>query len=68
MTTAIASQSDRLLTRQQAAEFLGLQVQTLAAWAMTGKHLPFIKVGRSVRYRQSHLDAYIEKQTIGATD
>ena len=58
---------DKLLTRKQAAEFLGLQPQTLAVWAMTGRHLSFIRVGRSVRYRLTALEAYLERRTITAS-
>jgi len=57
----------KLLTRPQAADRLGLQVQTLARWAMDGRHLPVVKLGRSVRYKQGDIDAFIEKQTVGTT-
>lgn len=60
------TQSDRLLTRKEAAEFLKLRTQTLACWAMSGKHLSFVRVGRSVRYRQSDLDEYLAKRTVRA--
>lgn len=56
-----------LVNRQKAAEILGLQVQTLAAWAMSAKHLPLVKVGRSVRYKMADLESFIEKQTIAAS-
>jgi len=59
---------DRLLKRPQAAAYLGLATQTLAKWACTGKYLPLVKLGnRAVRYRQSDLDKFIEKQTVGAS-
>jgi len=58
---------DRLLTTREAAELLGLQEQTLAAWRMTAKNLPYVKVGRSVKYRLSALEAFLEKQTISAS-
>ena len=57
----------KLLTRPQAADRLGLQVQTLASWAMDGRHLAVVKVGRSVRYKESDVDAFIEKSTVGTT-
>ncbi len=55
----------RLLTRAEVASMLGLQVQTLACWAVTGKHLPFVKVGRSVRYKLADVEQFIEEQTVG---
>lgn len=64
MATAISSQSSTLLTRDQAAELLGIKPQTLAVWASTGRYgLPVVRVGRSVRYRSSDLDAWLEKRT-----
>lgn len=55
---------DELLTRQQAAEYLNLAPQTLALWASTGRHnLPFVKVGRCVRYRRSDLEKWLEQRT-----
>ena len=54
------------LNRDEAAKYLGIQPQTLAVWAVTGRYgLPYIKVGRSVRYRQSDLDDWLQRRTIG---
>ena len=45
-------QLPELMTRAEVAEVLGLRPQTLARWAMSGRHLPTIKIGsRAVRYR-----------------
>lgn len=50
-----------LLTREQAAEYLGIATSTLANWACTKKfNLPYFRVGRSVRYRKSDLDAFVQ--------
>ena len=66
MSTVIASSAPNvLLTRNQAAEYLGIRPQTLAAWALTGRYnLPMVKVGRWVRYRKSDLDAWLESRTV----
>ncbi len=54
-----------LLTREQAAEHLGIRPQTLAVWHTTGRYrLPVIKVGRCVRYRRVDLDAFLDRRTI----
>lgn len=56
-----------LLSRKQAADFLGLKPQTLAKWATTGQYgLPFVKVGRAVRYRQEDLERWLDERTCGA--
>lgn len=51
------------LTPQQAADYLGLSVKTLAGWRCTGKvPLPFFKLGDAVRYRKADLDEYIAQR------
>ena len=58
----------KLLTRPQAAEYLGLQPQTLAVWACNGRYeLPFFKVGRSVRYRKTDLDEWLASRRVTQT-
>jgi len=50
-----------LLTRVEAAEYLGVTAQTLAVWACTQRYsLPFIKIGRLVKYRLDDLNQFIE--------
>lgn len=57
-----------LLSRNEAAEYLGVKPQTLSVWATTGRYnLPYIKVGRSVRYRQSDLDEFLLARTVTNT-
>jgi len=54
-----------LLTRKEAAEYLKIQPQTLAAWSSIGRYdLPLIKVGRSVRYRLADLEKPLESRSI----
>ena len=56
-----------LLTREQAAEYLGVKPQTLAAWASGKRYgLPMIRVGRSIRYRVSALEKWLSARTVGA--
>ncbi len=48
-------------TRAEAADYLGVNPQTLANWACTGKvKIPHYKVGRKVIYMRSDLDGYLE--------
>lgn len=48
------------LTRAEAAAYLGVNSQTLANWAHTGKvAIPHHKVGRKVIYMKSDLDTYL---------
>jgi len=49
-----------LLTRNQAAEYLGVKVGTLAVWQSSRRyHLPVVKVGRLIRYLKSDLDQWL---------
>ena len=61
------SLSRRLLHAHEAARLLGLKPQTLAAWRHYGRHpdLVFVRVGRSVRYRQSDVEAFIVRNLQG---
>ena len=48
------------LTRAEAAAYLGVNAQTLANWAHTGKvGIPHHKVGCKVIYMKSDLDNYL---------
>jgi len=52
------NQSD-LLTRREAAAYLGIKPQTLAVWKCTKRYgLPVVKVGRLAKYRKSDLAGY----------
>ena len=56
------------LTERQAAERLGLKPQTLANWRSTGRHgLPFLKLGRSVRYDLTALEKWAAARTATST-
>ena len=55
-----------LLTRGQAAAYLGVTPRTLAVWKSTGRYkLPCVKIGRLAKYRKADLDAFIEQRTVG---
>ncbi len=52
-----------LLTRKEAASYMGVAEQTLAVWKSTGRYnLPVVKVGRLVRYRRRDLDRFLESR------
>ena len=56
-----------LLTSEQAAAYIGVAPGTLEiqVWRCIKRyHIPFIKVGRLVRYRKSELDNFLDKRTI----
>ena len=56
-----------LLSRREAAAYLGLSEQTLAIWKCTKRYdLPYVKIGRLIKYRKADLDAFIEKNVKSA--
>ena len=58
-----------LYDRQQAATYLGIKPNTLATWNSTKRYrIPYIKVGRLVKYRISDLDAFLQQRTIGGAN
>jgi len=60
----IVATSKELLDERQAAAKLQVTPGTLSVWRSTGRYaLPFIKVGRKVRYRVSELDLWLERRT-----
>jgi excisionase family DNA binding protein len=49
-----------LMSRKQAATYLGVSETTLAIWKCTGRYnLKVYKIGRLAKYRKSDLDAFI---------
>ena len=52
--------TQRLLSREEAADFLGVSKGTLEIWACTKRYnLPFTKIGRLAKYRMSDLEDFI---------
>jgi excisionase family DNA binding protein len=59
----------RLLTPAEAAEYLGVQPQTLAAWRSSGRHgLPYVRVGSAIRYRLADLEGWLSRRTVTPKD
>lgn len=64
---AKTTQTDPLLTEQQAAEIIGVKPTTLQVWRTTKRYpLAYVKAGRLVRYRASAVEAFIEARTVAA--
>lgn len=57
-----AQNLSELITPREVARSLSVAEETLASWRSRKKpHLPFLKVGRLVRYRRSDLVAFVER-------
>ena len=59
---------DDLISRKDAAAFLGVSPNSLAVWASTGRHaVPFIKVGRKVYYSKTALSEWLIRRSVTAS-
>lgn len=56
----------RLLTQESTAEILGVSPKWLERDRWVERRIPFVKVGRLVRYRAADISAYIEANVQGA--
>jgi len=54
---------ERLITPEEASEILGVTAKSLAnsRYTRTGIDIPYIRLGNRIRYQESDLIAYIEK-------
>ena len=59
LQTIVSAGAD-LLDDHAAAALLDVSPGTLSVWRSTGRYaLPFLKIGRKVRYRRADLDAWL---------
>ena len=49
-----------LLRAKEVATITGLSLETLAQWRSQKRGIPYLKVGRAVRYDASDVQAYLE--------
>ena len=57
-----------ILTQKQAAEYLGFSEKKLERDRWCERRIPFVKMGRHVRYRATDLVAYVESNLVDAND
>ena len=54
----------KLLAPREVAEILGISVATLAVWRCVQMYdLPWVAVGRAIRYRREDVVAFVERRT-----
>ncbi len=58
---------NRLLTSEQAADFLGLTLDGLRHQRRAGM-IPFVRMGRLIRYRMASLERFVDEHETGGTD
>ena len=53
-----------IFNTKETSQYLGVTRETLAVWRTTRRYeLPYIKVGRLVKYRQADLNKWLEQRT-----
>jgi excisionase family DNA binding protein len=58
-----------LLSEIEAAEILNVTAGTLSVWRCTRRYpLPYVKVGRAIRYRLADLEAWLQSRTVGTVE
>jgi hypothetical protein len=56
---------EKMLSRKEAAAFLGLKENTLAVWASTKRYrIPMFKIGKYIRYKISDLQQFIDTNKV----
>ncbi|MGK0373467.1 MAG: putative DNA-binding transcriptional regulator AlpA [Glaciecola sp.] len=56
---------NKLITAGKTADILGLKESTLAQYRWRGDtRLPWVKLGKAIRYKLSDIEAYIEGSTV----
>ncbi|MCP4537307.1 MAG: helix-turn-helix domain-containing protein [Chloroflexi bacterium] len=61
-------QVSNLIPPNEAADMLGIREATLATWRCTNRYgLPYIKIGRMIRYEAAELMKFINRQRITPT-
>lgn len=62
----ILNPEDSRFDTKQAAEFLGVKPETLEVWRCTKRYsIPYIKIGRLVRYSKISLTRWMDSRTEG---
>ncbi len=57
-------EEDKLLTTDETALYLGVGKETLNVWRATKRYkIPYIKVGKLIKYRKSDLDEWLKNRT-----
>lgn len=57
-----------MLTPGQAAEQLNIPVSTLSRWRSERRELPYVTVGRLIRYRQIDIDRWVDDNTVNPVE
>lgn len=57
-----------LLSAEQVSELTGLSPETLAQWRSQRRGIPYLKIGRAVRYHPEDINAYLRGCRVSVSD
>ncbi len=60
--------SPNLLSAEEVAELTGLSTETLAQWRSQRRGIPYLKIGRRVRYDLTDVQAYLQGCRVSVSD
>lgn len=63
-----ANDSPSLLSAEQVSDLTGLSVETLAQWRSQRRGIPYLKIGRLVRYDLTDVQAYLRGCRVSVSD
>lgn len=61
----MAEQVDRLLTQKEVADWTGMSPAWFEMARFKGTGIPYVKIGRAVRYRTSDVQNWINDHVVG---
>ena len=57
-----------LLTTEEVATLTGLSTETLSQWRSQKRGIPYLKIGRTVRYDPADVQSYLEGCRVSVSD
>lgn len=61
----MAEEIDKLLTQQQVVAWTGMSPQWFEINRHKGVGIPYVKMGRAIRYKTSEIQKWIESNVVG---
>jgi len=68
MSQAVMSLPSEFMTAEDVAHLTGLSLETLAQWRSQRRGMPYLKIGRAVRYDPSDVQSYLEGCRVSVSD
>ena len=65
MTIKVRPIDHQLLTEKEVQQIFGLNARTLQRERSLGMGIPYVKIGKRVRYKRDDVEKHIERHTVG---